>query len=234
MVYARQVAGQELTFGVSGKLIMNAVVMFDHQTDTLWSQFLSLGVDGPLAGTRLELLPALQTDWKTWLELHPDTLMLDVGRPPGTDSYAGYYRGSRAGILGEKHRDDRLDRKELVLALEVDEKVRAYAFSRLREQPVVNDTLSGRHILITFDAPSNTAVAFDRSVDGRTLTFDLQPDEDGTFTLRDRETGTEWAPLTGEALSGKLAGAKLQQLPANYTFWFAWTDFYPDTELYGS
>jgi hypothetical protein len=220
MVYARQVAGQELTFGVSGKLIMNAVVMYDHQTETLWSQFLSLGVDGPLAGTRLELLPTLQTDWKTWLELHPDTLMLDAGRPPGRDSYAGYYRGGRAGILGEKNRDDRLAGKELVLALEVDGNVRAYAFSRRREQPVVNDMLSGRNVLVTFDAPSNTA-----------LTFDMEPGEDGGFTLRDRETGTQWAPLTGEALSGKLVGRRLRQLPANYTFWFAWTDFYPDTEL---
>lgn len=222
MVYAREVAGQELTFGVSGKLIMNAVVMFDHQTDTLWSQFFPLGVDGPLAGTRLELLPALQTDWETWLELHPDTLMLDIGRPPGTDSYASYYRGGRAGIRGEKHRDDRLDRKELVLSLEVNGNVRAYAFSTPREQPAVNDTLASLDVLVTFDAPSDTAVAFDR-----------EPGEDGAFTLRAREMRTQWAPLTGQALSGEMAGKSLRQLAANYTFWFAWTDFYPDAELYG-
>jgi hypothetical protein len=33
---------------VSGKLIMNALVMYDHQTNTLWSQFLIQGVKGPL------------------------------------------------------------------------------------------------------------------------------------------------------------------------------------------
>jgi hypothetical protein len=35
MVFAREIQGQVLTFGVSGKLIMNAVVMYDHQTDSL-------------------------------------------------------------------------------------------------------------------------------------------------------------------------------------------------------
>ena len=57
MVFARSIEGQELTFGVSGKLIMNAVVLYDHQTETLWSQFLAEGVQGPLTGVRMELLP---------------------------------------------------------------------------------------------------------------------------------------------------------------------------------
>ena len=58
---------------------MNALVMYDHQTDTLWSQFLSRGVKGPLADTALEILPALQTTWHQWLQLHPETLVLDKG-----------------------------------------------------------------------------------------------------------------------------------------------------------
>ena len=65
------------TFGVSGKLIMNAVVMYDRQTDTLWSQFLSRSVKGPLANQALEIVPAVQTTCQQWLNLHPDTLVLD-------------------------------------------------------------------------------------------------------------------------------------------------------------
>ena len=61
IVYARELEGRNHTFGVSGKLIMNALVMYDHQTDTLWSQFLSRGgVKGPLAGARLEIVPSIQ------------------------------------------------------------------------------------------------------------------------------------------------------------------------------
>ena len=86
---------------MSGKLIKNALVMYDHQSDTLWSQFLSRGVKGPLSGTSLEILPALQTTWQQWLELHPDTVVLDKFGRYQRDTYEGYYRGGSAGILGE-------------------------------------------------------------------------------------------------------------------------------------
>ena len=51
----------EHTFGVSGKLIMNALVTYDHQTNTLWSQFLSQVVKSPLVNEDLEIVPAVQT-----------------------------------------------------------------------------------------------------------------------------------------------------------------------------
>ena len=57
---------EEYTFGVSGKLIMNVLVMYDRQTDSLWSQLIGEAVDGPLKGTVLEFLPAWQTTWAEW------------------------------------------------------------------------------------------------------------------------------------------------------------------------
>ena len=77
ILYAREVEGTEHTFGVSGKLIMNALVLYDHQSNTLWSQFLSRGVKGFLVDKELEIVPAVQTSWRQWLNLHPDTLVLD-------------------------------------------------------------------------------------------------------------------------------------------------------------
>ena len=38
-MYAREFEGRELSFGVSGKLLMNALIIYDRETDTLWSQF---------------------------------------------------------------------------------------------------------------------------------------------------------------------------------------------------
>ena len=76
VVYARQVKSTLLTFGVSGKLIMNGLVMYDDETDTLWSQVLGEAVRGPLNGTALEVIPSTQTTLVTWRELHPDTLVI--------------------------------------------------------------------------------------------------------------------------------------------------------------
>ncbi|MCI0864653.1 MAG: DUF3179 domain-containing protein, partial [Chloroflexi bacterium] len=156
MVYAREIDGKEHTFGVSGKLIMNALVMYDHQSDTLWSQFLSRGVKGPLANRALEIVPAVQTTWEQWLNLHPDTLVLDKRGSYGSDTYEGYYRGGSAGIIGESNKDRRLPKKELVMGMVVSGFAKAYPFSAISQQTVINDHFAGEEVVITFEPTSES------------------------------------------------------------------------------
>ena len=81
--YSREINGTVHEFGVSGKLIMNALVMYDRETRTLWSQFLSKAVQGELAGTVLETIPLTLTTWEKWKEVHPDIVALRKGRGGG-------------------------------------------------------------------------------------------------------------------------------------------------------
>ena len=215
---------------MSGKLIMNALVMYDHQTDTLWSQFLSRGVKGPLANTSLEVVPALQTTWQQWLELHPDTLVLDKRGRYQSDQYEGYYRGGSAGILGESNKDERLPRKELVLGVALDGAAKAYPFESMVDQPIINDFWAGKEILVVFEPISETGAVFQRTLGGRSLSLQLVPGD--SFLMRDLETNSTWQALTGRAIDGPLAGETLTRLTSNYSFWFAWSDFYPDTQLF--
>jgi len=218
---------------VSGKLIMNAVVLYDHQTDTLWSQFLSRGVKGPLANQALEIIPAVQTTWGQWLDLHPDTLVLNKrGRYRG-DSYEGYYSGGSAGILGEANKDRRLPRKELVLGMVVSGQAKAYPFSAISGQPVINDRFAGQEVVVAFEPLSESGAVFKRRLDGRTLNFESAQARQGVALMRDLETGSLWQVLTGQAIDGPLFGQRLERLPSHYSFWFAWSDFHPETELYG-
>lgn len=213
---------------------MNALVMYDHQTQSLWSQFLSQSVEGPLEGTKLELISALQTDWATWTELHPNTLALNKGGAFSRDPYARYYAQDYAGVLGETREDDRLYTKEFVIGLEENGLARAYPFSVLNDNPIVNDTFGDSQILVAFDPESAAGVVFDRAVDGRALTFELKEDaSEGPLLIVDQETGSVWRALTGEALEGPLEGSTLEQIPTTHSFWFGWKDFYPDTEVYG-
>jgi hypothetical protein len=80
-VYSREINGEIYTFGVSGKLIRNVLVMFDRETDTLWSQLLGEAVRGELIGTKLEFVPSWMMTWEEWKALHPDTVALDKGFP---------------------------------------------------------------------------------------------------------------------------------------------------------
>ena len=221
------------TFGVSGKLIMNALVMYDHQSNTLWSQFLSRGVKGPLANKDLEIVPAVQTTWRQWLDLHPETLVLDKRGSYRGDTYEGYYKGGSAGIIGESNKDRRLPKKELVLGMTVSGLARAYPFSAISNQTIINDHFAGEEVVITFEPVSESGAAFQRRLDGRTLNFEPAAGRAGIALMRDLETGSLWQVLTGQSVEGPLLGQKLERLPSHYSFWFAWSDFHPETELYG-
>ena len=237
-MYSREIDGQEYSFGVSGKLIMNALVMYDRQTDSLWSQILGEAVAGPLKGTKLEFVPALHTTWADWKAQHPDTLALVKGYSGAYDSYAGYYQSSQAGVLGETRSDDRLYVKEFVVGVEQNGEAVAYPFGALNEQPVVNDVIGGVPVLVVFEADSGASAVFGRRVNGQTLTFSAgdglpAPAAQAQVTLTDAETGSSWAGLTGVATSGPLAGEHLSPLKSTRAFWFGWKDWYPGTRVFG-
>ena len=63
---------------MSGKLLMNALILYDRETDTLWSQFTGEALEGPLEGGRLRLVASELTTWSAWKAQHPDTLVLNT------------------------------------------------------------------------------------------------------------------------------------------------------------
>jgi hypothetical protein len=228
-VYSRNIDGQEYTFGVSGKLIMNVLVMYDRQTDSLWSQLLGEAVDGPLKGTKLEFLPSWQTTWAHWKDQHPKTVALDKGFVGGSDPYAGYYNSPSSGVIGQSTFDDRLYEKEFVVGVEQDRQAVAYPYSVLNSEPIVNDVVGEIPVLVVFNASTGTGVVYDRKMKGQTLTFSMGD----SLSIIDNETATTWNGLTGQAVEGPLAGETLTRLKSTASFWFGWKDWYPDTRVYG-
>ena len=227
-MYAREIDQRVLTFGVSGKLILNAMVMYDRQTDSLWSQFLGEAVEGPLAGAKLELVSSQLTTWSAWREEYPDTLVLDT-LGPVSDHYAPYYTDGRSGLLGQSHFDGRLPSKDLVVGISGRTSQKAYPHRRLAETPVLNDKFEGLDILVAFDVATRSTSVFRSNLGGMNLTFSQSPSP-GEMT--DAETGSVWHKLSGVATEGPLKGRRLTPYPSFDVFWFAWTDFYPDTELF--
>ncbi len=201
-MYSREIDGKEYTFGVSGKLIMNVLVMYDRQTQTLWSQLLGEAVEGPLKGTKLEYVPAIHTTWEDWKTRHPGTLALVKGYYGTLTAYRDYYASSEAGVIGETYTDNRLYVKEFVVGVERGGEAVAYPFSALNDQPVVNDEVGGDPILVVFNIDTGASAVFSRVLDGQTLTF-LQKEG---ITLADAETESTWDGMNGIATSGPLSG----------------------------
>ena len=103
LVYDPVIEGRRYDFGVSGKLYKRNLLFFDRQTDSLWSQLLCEAVTGPMAGTRLHILPAENTTWGAWKHTHRATLVLSFAtgyqRNYEQDHYAGFPFPRRPALL---------------------------------------------------------------------------------------------------------------------------------------
>lgn len=165
-------SGSELTFGVSGLLYNSDVLLYDRQTDSLWSQLLMQAVTGPAKGRRLTPLPLEHTSWGAWRRAHPNTRVLSTEtgyvRDYGRNPYAGYALDDRLYFpVGRESR--RYHPKEQVLGVEIDGRFKAYPFVELARsgQTEIDDDIDGQRLRIRFDADNRSAVAFD--ADGRPL-----------------------------------------------------------------
>jgi hypothetical protein len=126
-----------------------------------------------------------------------------------------------------------LPANELVLGLESNQLCRAYPFSTISQQRIINDEMGELEILVTFGPPSELGMLFNRNLDGRSLMFETVAKlEPGVATMRDRETGSIWEALTGRAISGPLAGSELERLTWEYSFWFSWSQVHPTSDVY--
>jgi hypothetical protein len=228
-VYAREIDDREFSFGVSGKLIRNVLVMYDRETESLWSQLLGEAVSGEMQGTSLEFLPAWHTTWAQWKEMHPETLALRKNSRSSRDPYQGYYASGSAGVIGETFIDDRLFSKEFVIGVALDEDAIAYPFRVLSAEPVVNDTVGDQDLLVVFDQERASGIVYDRQVGDQSLNF--SPATEGR--IADSETGTLWDAFSGIAIEGPLSGESLKRIKSTVVFWFGWKDFYRDTLVYG-
>jgi hypothetical protein len=76
VVYDRRVDGRTLTFGTSGKLADDALVLYDRETGSEWKQPLGRAIAGPLAGRELAVVPAALTSWRAFRAEYPDGVVL--------------------------------------------------------------------------------------------------------------------------------------------------------------
>lgn len=105
----------------------------------------------------------------------------------------------------------------------------AYPLRMIAYHRIVNDHLGGPPILVSYDPDSGAGRVFDPVLDGKPFTFDAAPPRQGLPVLQDRETGTVWSAISGEALSGPLAGKRMALIPSIILIWERWKEFHPDS-----
>ena len=250
-VYEREIDGRVLDFGVSGLLYNSSLVMYDRQTETLWSHFTGEPLYGALAETELVSIPATIVGFDTWHDEHPDGLVLSrntgASRSYGVNPYPGYDDVDARPFLFEGDVDGRFTAMTRVVGVETDDGSAAAAFPllELRDRGVITTSLGAVEI-VAFWVPGSTSAldaavvgqgvdvgatgVFSTTLDGRELTFSAETDADDAVTITDEETGSTWN-IFGSAVAGELAGHQLEQLVHIDTFWFAWIAFHPASSV---
>lgn len=172
VVFNPVVEGDRLEFGVSGLLYNNDLLMYDRNTDSLWSQMEGRAISGPLKGTYLEKIPVEHTTWRIWRERHPDTLVLsgETGfyRNYGSSPYPAYDK-SRRILFPLSNYDKRYHPKEMVIGIELGDKTKAYPFFELARGKIpLADTVNGKVLSVEYSAKDRSARILDNK--GEVLT----------------------------------------------------------------
>jgi|AntRauMinimDraft_4_1070384.scaffolds.fasta_scaffold01627_5 hypothetical protein len=223
VVYEAVVDGQPLTFGVSGKLADDDLVLYDHQTDSEWKQSTGRCIAGDLEGHSLTVVPAPMISVAAFRESYPDGVLLQpqsggsaAGRDYDSTPYEAYAEGEGFGLgpmrgsgpsRGWGHDD--LDPKTVVLGVERDDETVGFPLPSIESAGgVIESTVGGHRVVVI--ATDDGLHAFERP--GFALAFDA----DGRLVGDE----TVWTPATGESDDGR----RLDRLPARRLFAFAWQD----------
>ena len=245
VAYDRRVGDRILDFGTSGALLNSSLVMYDRQTESLWSHYTGQAVVGHLVGSELDLIPVQTVSFEAFLASHPDgrVLSLDTGhfRRYGQNPYE-FYDSNNRPFLFSGPLDDRLEPITRVVALRDGAEGAVIPNDVLAERRVVPFTFAGRELVALFEPGTASALddplieegrdvgatgVFVRSAGGRLL--ELSAADGGGFV--DAASGVVYDILGRPSGSG--GADALEPVEHLDTFWFAAAAFYPDAEIIG-
>lgn len=122
-----------------------------------------------------------------------------------------------------------LAKKELVIAFEQNGVARAYPLQILMWHELVNDVVNQVPILVSYCPLCNSAIVFDRRVDGATFEFGVSGMlRNSDMVMFDRQTDSLWQQITGEALVGAHTGRQLKMLSAQVVPFEEFARAYPE------
>lgn len=122
--------------------------------------------------------------------------------------------------------------KEPVLMVEHGEEARAYPLQILIFHELVNDKIGDVPILASYCPLCNSALTFDRRIDGKTLTFGVSGMlRNSDMIMYDRQTDSLWQQFTGEGLVGAMTGKRLDIVSSQVVAFEQFTKSFPKGQI---
>ena len=122
--------------------------------------------------------------------------------------------------------------KEPVIVLRLGAQARAYPIQILMFHEIVNDTLAGVPVAVTFCPLCNASMVYERRVGGATLDFGTTGKlRYSDLVMYDRQTESWWQQFTGKGIVGRYAGTALKRLPSEIVAFADFAAAYPQGEV---
>ncbi len=219
MVYAGKTGRFNVTLGVSGRLMKRNLVMWDPETNSLWSQITGKGIHGPMKGKELSMLPAVFVSLDTWKRMHPDTLVLDLS-PVGRSAWHFTAKDLARGKIGRK-------KEPLGIGVRHAGKTLLVTLAHLQKARVVQAKVGGQSLVFVWVKKENAPLVY--KVPGGEQTGKLAWHNGRIAVPGGRAT---WDPLSGRPVAGTTA-IVLERFPYIPTIQSAWRSYYLDGRTLG-
>ncbi|MEW4923261.1 DUF3179 domain-containing protein [Algibacter sp. 2305UL17-15] len=222
------------TFGVSGLLYNANLIMYDRNTDSNWSQLRLECVNGELINDEPKLYSVVETDWKTWKSLYPNTQVLGTqtgfSRNYGNSPYGDYATNNNRFIFRPEITNAALPSKERIYAIIDDGTSKVYQFSNFNGGKAIKDSFNGNDYLIVGN--EKLMYGFKLEGDYSNLMFEYGLDNNSEVIFKDNE-GNKWS-IFGKVIEGPREGETLTQVKSVMSYWFAIAAFYPNPGIYSN
>jgi hypothetical protein len=128
--------------------------------------------------------------------------------------------------------DEWIEDDELVLAIIHEGVKRVYPLQILVWHEIVNDTIAGDPLLITYCPLCGSGIAYERTIDGEPVEFGTTGRlYNSNLVMYDRKTNTWWTQIDGLAVVGERTGEELSPVSVNTVTWGQWKAVHPDSQV---
>ena len=233
IAWNRKLDNEVTTFGVSGLLYNSNLLPYDRATDSYWSQMRLDCVNGEKINQEIETYPIIETTWKTWKTMYPDTKLVSLStgynRNYGSYPYGSYRTDDNYIIFPVSNSDNRIPNKERVHGVIEGENARTYRFTEFTsDTKIIIDQFLDKEIVVIGNDTDNFIVSF---YTGNTsgLTFSAIQNE---YPLILEDSQGNKFDIFGIASEGPEKGKILTPTKSFIGYWFSWAAFYPELEIF--
>jgi hypothetical protein len=153
LTYSPAVYETSQSFGVSGKVWNSNGLLYDYESQSLWSQMLGLAIEGERTGATLDRYPAQVMTWNTFKTDYSNGQVLSrktgYDRDYTQDPYEGY-EDSNELWFALSHEDGRLMAKSLVYGLQTDEMIMAFPVDSIEEFDTIQEIVGSESLQLAY------------------------------------------------------------------------------------